>query len=140
MTPPLLYLSDPRVFQGPCDYNPKLEPRYHLEMPGSAPFLSGVPKGDKKRQAGPGPGQYVAHHSPLGANISASNVPHLGSSAQRGAWLRSDQVRFDQHATYTEMKMGALLLAGRPTERLALEVSEQQAPTLQLCQDSRTKV
>lgn len=90
-TEPVLYSSDPRVLQGPCDYNPKLEPRYHLEMPGSAPFLSGVPKGDKKRPAGPGPGQYV-RYSPLGANTSASNVPNFSSSVQRGAWLRSDQV------------------------------------------------
>lgn len=87
-----MYSLGPRVLQGPCDYNPKLELRYHLEMPGSAPFMSGVPKGDNKRQAGPGPGQYV-HHSPLGANTSASNVPNFSSSVQRGAWLRSDQVR-----------------------------------------------
>lgn len=61
-------------------------------MPGSAPFMSGVPKGCKRAQASPGPGQYV-HHSPLGANTSAGNVPNFSGPAQRGAWLRSDQVR-----------------------------------------------
>ena len=91
------------VFQGPCDYDPKLEPRYHLEMPGSAPFLSGVPKGDKRRQPSPGPGQYVSF-SPLGANTSAGNVPNFASSTQRGAWLRSDQVGCFWHATISAVK------------------------------------
>lgn len=86
-------LVRPICSQGPCDYDPKLEPRYHLEMPGSAPFLSGVPKGDKRRQPSPGPGQYVSF-KPLGANTSAGNVPNFASSTQRGAWLRSDQVGY----------------------------------------------
>lgn len=85
-------LTTARVLQGPGDYDPKLRPSYHLEMPGSSPFMSGVPKSDTRIQAGPGPGQY-AHHSPLGTNISASNVPYFSSSSQRGAWLRNDQVR-----------------------------------------------
>lgn len=87
------------LVQGPGDYNPKMKPRYHVEMPGSSPFMSGVPKCDHRLQAGPGPGQY-AHYSPLGVNTSASNVPCLSSSAQRGAWLRSDEVR-GQVPTYS---------------------------------------
>lgn len=79
--------------QGPGEYNPKLCPRYHLDMPGSSAFMSAVPKGtDLRYRAGPGPGQYIAQ-TPLGANISASNAPRFSSSAQRGAWLRSEQVR-----------------------------------------------
>ncbi|CAM9269981.1 unnamed protein product [Scytosiphon promiscuus] len=80
---------------GPGEYSPKLEPRYHLEMPGSAPFMSGVPKDGVRLQTGPGPGQYV-HGSPLGANTSAGNVPHFSSCAQRGAWLRSDQCPYSE--------------------------------------------
>lgn len=80
-------------FQGPGDYNPKLRPRYHLEMPGSSAFMSGVPKGGGAQyEVGPGPGQYI-HQNPLGAGTSASNVPRLSSPNLRGAWLRSDKVR-----------------------------------------------
>ncbi|CAM9212731.1 unnamed protein product, partial [Hapterophycus canaliculatus] len=80
---------------GPGEYNPKLEPRYHLEMPGSAPFMSGVPKDGVRLQTGPGPGQYV-HCRPLGANTSVGNVPNFSSCAQRGAWLRSDECPYSE--------------------------------------------
>ncbi|CAM9307433.1 unnamed protein product [Ectocarpus sp. 12 AP-2014] len=83
---------------GPGDYNPKLEPRYHLDMPGSAPFMSGVPKGDNRLHGGPGPGQYV-YSTPLGVNISAGNVPNFNSCAKRGAWLRSDQCPYSEPET-----------------------------------------
>lgn len=80
------------TIQGPGYYNPKLRPRFHLEMSGSSAFMSGVPKGLRMRhQGGPGPGQYIPQ-SPLSGNTSASNAPWFSSSAQRGAWLRSEKV------------------------------------------------
>lgn len=117
--------------QGPCDYNPKLEPRYHLEMPGSAPFLSGVPKSYNKRQAGPGPGQYVVHHSPLGANTSAGNVPNFSSPAQRGAWLRSDQVGSHMNSMRPHQDENKHIPFGRNTDRDLLDngLGKQQPPT-----------
>lgn len=55
--------------------------------------MSAVPKGtDLRYRAGPGPGQYIPQ-TPLDANTSAGNVPRFSGSTQRGAWLRSEQVR-----------------------------------------------